>query len=274
MARGFLRQLYIQCRTYIAFDRALLRTACLAAFCIGLLVYAWPFILAPMHRTLALPTLVTIVSFVAFYELSLRDVPSGAVLTAILALCGGAGALWLGLILFYRPLPNDHAPLRPASDHVADVCAAPKGSMRVLLGHDQLVTGGKGPATPFRIASCPAPSLKRTAQGLTVSGFGYDDDGNAIWRLRDNQFARLQGDYLHVHRPDRASLGIYDKGEREVFFIRYLAPDAVRVRGRFLCGAAPLVSVGDDTIEIGGQRLSQPRCLKGGVNYLPRMLEQ
>ena len=49
---------------------------------------------------MALPVLVTSVSFAAFYELTLRDVSSGAVLAVILSLWGGAGALWLGLILF------------------------------------------------------------------------------------------------------------------------------------------------------------------------------
>ena len=61
-----------------------------------------------------------------------------------------------------------------------------------------------------------------------VSGFGYDDDGTVLWQLRDNQFVLLEGEYLHVHRPDRSSLGVYDKWEREIFFIRYLATDAVR----------------------------------------------
>src|SRR6185437_3537324 len=274
MDRDGLRQLYIQCRAYIEPDRTLVRTAAIAIFCIGLLVYNWSLILEPLHRAMALPLLATIISFAVFYELTMRDVPSGAVLAAILTLGGVAGALWLGLILFYKALPNDHAPLPPAGDHVADVCAAPEGGMRVLLGRDELLTRGKGAVTPFRIAGCPAPSLRRTAQGLMVSGFFYDDDGNALWRLRDNQFARLDGDYLHVHRPDRSSLGIYDKGEREIFFLRYLAPDAVRIRGRLLCGAAPRVSVSNRAIEIGGQRLSRPRCLKAGLNYAPPMTEQ
>jgi hypothetical protein len=148
--------------------------------------------------------------------------------------------------------------------------------MRILAGADQLVTSGKGPVTTFRVATCPAPSLRRSAAGLTVTGFGYDDDGNAIWELRDNRFARLQGEYLHVHRPDRSNLGLYDKWEREIFFVRYLAPDTVRIRGRFLCGGVPLVAISDSAIEIGARRFSQRRCLKdsgAGLNYVPRVVE-
>jgi hypothetical protein len=175
--------------------------------------------------------------------------------------------------MFYRPLANDQAPLLPAGERIVGLCNVPEDGVRILLGRDQLLASGKGPITPFRIATCPAPSLRRSAAGLTVAGFGYDDDGTAIWQLRDNQFALLEGEYLHVHRPDRSSLGLYDRWEREVFFIRYLAPDTVRIRGRFLCGDVPLVAIGDNAIEIGARRLSQRRCLRdsaAGLNYVPR----
>jgi hypothetical protein len=277
MDRHRLRQLYLQCRTYTTFDRALVRSFAITAFCAGLLAYDWHFILEPLHRAMALPLLAAIIGFAVFYELTIRDVSSGVVLAAILTVGGATGALWLSLILFHKVLPNDHAPLRPAGGQVADLCAAPADRMRILLGSDRLVTNAKGLVTPFRIATCPAPSLRRTAQGLTVSGFGYDEDGNALWRLRDNQFARLDGEYLHVHRPDRSSLGIYDRWEREIFFVRYLAPDTVRIRGLFFCGAAPPVAVGDSAIEIGARRFSQPRCLNdsaGGLNYVPLASER
>jgi hypothetical protein len=268
------RQLYLQCRSYNVFDRALLRTLGIAIFCAGLLAYNWHFLLEPLHRTMAFVVLATIISFAAFYELTMRDAPGGVVLAVILSVCGSAGALWLGLTLFYRPLANDQAPLLPAGQPIAGLCDAPGDGMRILLGRDQLLAGGKGPVTPFRIATCPAPSLRRSGAGLTVTGFGYDDDGTATWRLRDNELVLLEGEYLHVHRTDRSSLGLYDRWEREVFFVRYLAPDTVRIRGRFLCGGAPLVAISDNAIEVGARRFSQPRCLKdsaAGLNYAPRV---
>jgi hypothetical protein len=48
----------------------------------------------------------------------------------------------------------------------------------------------------------------------------------------------------------------------------------VRIRGRFLCGGAPLVAISDNAIEVGARRFSQPRCLKdsaAGLNYAPRV---
>jgi hypothetical protein len=270
--RDTARLLYIQSRTYIAFDRALLRTLLLAAFCVWLVVAHRHLLLSPLHRAMALAVMSTIISFIAFYELTVRDAPSGAVLAVILSVLGGAALLWLGLVLFYTPLPNDHAPLRPDRDHVSGLCVPAQSGMRVLVGWDQLLAKGDGQFTPFRVADCPAPSLRRTAQGLMVSGFGYDGDGSVIWQLSDNRFTRLEDDSLHLHRFDRGSLGIYDRWEREIFFVRFLAPDAVRMRGRFLCGAAPPVNISERVIEIGAQELSRPRCLKAGaaVNYAPR----
>ena len=112
-----------------------------------------------------------------------------------------------------------------------------------------------------------------------MTGFGYDDDGTVIWQLRDNQFERLQGDYLHVHRPDHHSLGLYDKEMGAGDFLRsaILVPDAVRVQGLFLCGAAPIVTISNRSVKIGSRRLSQPRCLKdspAGLNYVPPLTER
>ena len=52
----------------------------IAIFCAGLLVYKWHFLLEPLHRAMTLMVLVTIISFAAFYELTMRDAPSGVVL--------------------------------------------------------------------------------------------------------------------------------------------------------------------------------------------------
>ncbi len=245
----------------------------IAVFCVGLLVYDWHFILAPLHRPMTLLLLATVISFAAFYELTLRDAPGGALLTVILSVCSGVGALWLVLALFYTPLPNDNAPLLPGRGAVTS-CAAPRGALHILLGQDDVLARGKGPVTPFRVGTCPAPSVTRTATGLGITGFGYDDDGSMIYQLRDNRFTLLEGEYLHLHRPDHTSLGLYDKWEREIFFVRYLAADVVRIRGHFLCGGTAMVTITDSAAQIGSHRFSQPRCLKdSGPNYAPRPVE-
>src|SRR5579883_871276 len=261
------RQLYLQCKTYIRFDRVLLRSLVLLGLCLWLVIAGWHFVLAPEHRVLALALLASILSFAAFYDLTLRDAPSGMVLALILFLCGGAGALWLGLALFYRPLANDQTPLAPAGASMTGLCPGPAGALHLLIGPDDIVAHG----APFRVGTCPAPAIARTAHGLRVTGFGYDDDGNTMWQLKANRFDRLEGDYLHVHRQDASSLGLYDRWEREIFFIRYLAPDAVRIRVCLLFRPAPAVTISDDAVEIGSRRFTRPRCLTASPNYAPRV---
>ena len=69
------------------------------------------------------------------------------------------------------------------------------------------------------------------------------------------------GDYLHIHRPDKSTLGIYDRWENEILYVRYHDPSTVWVRGRFLCGDYPPVTIKEDSVTVGYTRLSQPSCL-------------
>ncbi len=94
-----------------------------------------------------------------------------------------------------------------------------------------------------------------------MDDFGYDGDGSVIFKIRHNLFDLMLGDYLHVHRPDRSTLGIYDQWENEIFYVRYLGPGAVRLRGRFLCGDYPPVTVKNASVTVGYARFSRPACL-------------
>ena len=71
----------------------------------------------------------------------------------------------------------------------------------------------------------------------------------------------MPGDYLHVDRPDSSSLGVYDRWENEILYVRHLNPGAVRLRGRFLCGDYPRVSVNNASVTVGYARLRRPDCL-------------
>ena len=111
---------------------------------------------------------------------------------------------------------------------------------------------------PFRAGICPGPHLTRTPRGLMIDFAGYDSSGAIIFRIQNNQFSLLQGDYLHIHRPSRSSLGLYGKNESEIFFVRYLAPGAVRIRGRFLCGDIAPQIIADDS--------PMPPCSRGTIS--------
>jgi hypothetical protein len=112
------------------------------------------------------------------------------------------------------------------------------------------------------VSGCSGPSLSLTPQGLVVDDFGYDGDGSVAFTVTHNVFQRLMGDYLHVHRPDKSTLGIYDRWEHEILYVRYLDRASVRIRGQFLCGDDnPLVTVTDSSVTVGYSRFSRPSCL-------------
>jgi hypothetical protein len=240
----------------------LLRGLVLAAICLGVLAYDWGFLAWPMHRVMALMVMAAVFSFAWFYEMTMRDQPMGRVLAGVLAIIGGAVVLWAGLTLFVRPLPNDATPLLAGAKTMdAQSCAAPPGTLTAVVGPDRIIAKGRGPFVPFEVAGCQGPSLTVTPKGLVVDDFGYDGDGSVAFRIRHNLFDRIEGDWLHLHRPDPSSLGVYDEWENEILYVRYLGPGEVRVRGRFLCGDHPRVTVGNSGVTVGEARYGQPACL-------------
>ena len=209
----------------------------------GGLLIAWnaPSLLPPEHRLIALLLIACGLSLALFVEMMARQLSLDWVLAGVAAVIGLAGLVWLGLRFFYVPLANDNAPLLPRRAAALKICP---GALNAGLG-DRWVQGGVKNFVPFRVGTCPGPSLTRTAAGLTVNAYGYDSSGTIIFRIQENRFTLLLGDYLHVHRPNRSVLGVYDKGEQEILRVDYLAPDTARIRGRFLCGdSAPIILAG------------------------------
>jgi hypothetical protein len=175
---------------------------------------------------------------------------------------GVAVLLWLGLTLLVRPLPDDAAPLIAAGETLdMQGCAVPPCALTVAVGADRISSQRRGAFVPFQVSSCSGPSLAVTPQGLVVNDVGYDGDGSVAFTLRHNLFQRLMGDWLHIHHPDRSTLGVYDEWENEILYVRYLGAGAVKVRGRFLCGEYPPVVVKDAGVTVGDSRTGQPGCL-------------
>jgi len=242
--------------------RDVVRGVVLGGICLWVLVYDWDSLAWPVHRVMALLVMTAIFTFAWFYELTMRDAPMGRVLTGVLAIMGGAVVLWVGLTLFVRPLPDDAAPLVAAGETLdMEGCAAPPGALTVAVGADRITSRSGGAFVPFKVSSCSGPSLQVTPQGLVVNDFGYDGDGSVAFTLRHNLFQRLMGDWLHIHHPDRSSLGVYDQWENEILYVRYLGQGVVRVRGRFLCGEYPPVLVKNASVTVGVSRYRQPGCL-------------
>jgi hypothetical protein len=240
----------------------LVRGVVLAGICLGVLVHNWSFLAWQMHRIMSLLVMAAVFSFAWFYELTMRDAPMGRVLAGVLAIIGGAVVLWGVLTLFTHRLPNDSALLVPAGETLeAQGCYRPPGAVMVAVGPDRIIGRGRAAFTSFKISGCSGPSFTVTPQGLVVDDFGYDGDGSVIFKIRHNLFDLMLGDCLHVHRPDASSLGVYDRWEHEILYVRYLNPGAVRLRERFLCGDYPRVKMTNASVTVGYARFQRSDCL-------------
>lgn len=224
----------------------------------GLLL--WAFMAGGFSPAVRMPVVLavaTVFGVLVVYELYIRDVPQGWVLAALLAILGaslGSYAVWLHL---QPPAPT--GPLRPAHDPSPENDCPRKPGPRDLLvafGTDRVVARGDGPITPIYVADCPALSLKRGRDGLMVNASFYDWNNDIAFRIENNiyePFAPLQ---LYAWRPDPSTLIVLDRFEKEVLYVRYLNPRAVRIRGRFLCGEAPQAVIHDNQILVGGVRMN------------------
>jgi hypothetical protein len=212
---------------------------------------------SPAVRAPVVLAVATVFGVLVVYELYIRDVPQGWVLAALLAILsaslGGYG-FWLHL----QP-PTPTGPLQPANDPSPENNCPDKPGLRDLLvafGTDRVVAQGDGPVTPITVADCPALSLKRGKGGLMVNASFYDWNNDIAFRIEDNVYEPFAPLQLYSWRPDPSTLIVLDRFEKEVLYVRYLNPHAVRIRGRFLCGEAPQAVIQDNQILVGGVRMN------------------
>ena len=125
----------------------------------------------------------------------------------------------------------------------------------IALGTNRVIASGAGPFTPLQANDCPTVKLIRRGNGLVVEGFGYDNTNSLAYSIRDTRLDMVMVPGLRARRPDPSSFVLADSFNQEVIHVRYLNPGAVRIRGRFLCGANSQVVVQDEGIWVGGLRL-------------------
>jgi hypothetical protein len=88
-----------------------------------------------------------------------------------------------------------------------------------------------------------------------VRAFFYDYNGDVAFSVMDNIYEPTLPLQLRQFRPDPHTIVILDRFDQEVLYLRYLNPNAVRIRGRFICGTAPQAVIRDDMILVGGIRI-------------------
>jgi len=104
--------------------------------------------------------------------------------------------------------------------------------MRIFLGNSACWTT-ETRHTVLEIAGQPIISLRRTDQGLAVSGRVFSADGRIVAELIDNRFYVNPNNYFRTERPDRHTLLVFDQEARLVLNVRHLNPLTVKLLGIF-----------------------------------------
>jgi hypothetical protein len=248
---------------------AILRLGKIAGCCLLFLALVWHGLWSSW-RPLTILTIASVFSAALLYELASCDARkewSAAILAAIWI---AAGISYLVLYRLDPPNPHWTGPLIAADDPMPQTtCGAlPPDALLLTFGPDTVIAQGNGPFTPIQVGTCPALTVTRTHGGLIVDAFGYDSDGNAVYRITHNRFEMILRGFLKAERPDKSTLRIVDNENRESLRVRYLNRNAVTVRGTFRCGETPPVTVGDARIAIGKTRITRKSCHTFGAGPL------
>ena len=190
------------------------------------------------------------------YELALRDASPGWIAGGVFAAIGVSIAAY-GFWLATRP-PVPVGPLLPARESTPHAgCFEKIGPKDLVMafGTHRAVGTGPGPFHPIRVDDCNVMALRRVGQGLMVKAFFYDWNNDVAFIVNDNVYQPTMPLQLRSFRPDPHTVVVLDRFDKEVLYVRYLNPNAVRIRGRFLCGEQPQAIIHDDRIFKGGIRI-------------------
>ena len=221
-------------------------------------------------RPLTLLTIASVFSGALYYELASRNARKQWTAIGLAAIWIMAAISWLFLNHIAPPNPRWSGPLIAADDPMPQIpCGAPpRDGILMIFGPTAVVARGNGPFTPIQVGTCPALTFKRTPDGLTIDAFGYDSDGNVVYRIAQNRLEMLVRGFLKTERPDKSTLRIVDDVQRETLLVRYANRNAVTVRGTFRCGDTPPVIIGDTQIAIAKTRTTQKSCHALGAGPL------
>ncbi len=210
-------------------------------------------------RPLTVLTIASVFSAAVLYELASREAPRRWAAISLATIWAGAALTYLVVNTVNPPNPHWTGALIAANEPTPQT-ACDQNSFRMLIGPQAVIAHGDGPFTPIQVGTCPALTLVRTNSGLMIDAFGYDSDGNVVYRITRNRFEMVLRGFLKAERPDKSTLRIVDEQGHESLSVRYLNHNAVAVRGTFRCGDTAPVIIGDAKITIGRMRITQKSC--------------
>jgi hypothetical protein len=106
--------------------------------------------------------------------------------------------------------------------------------------NDNLNSGSR---TLLRAGTCDVLKIRRSEGGLAVDADVVYPSGAVAAKIRGNNFHLFPPEFLHSETPDRGTLFLRNRDGKELFWIRYLNPNSVEIRGFFSCKGGPLVHI-------------------------------
>ena len=227
----------------------------------------------PNNHFLALVTGATAFSLVAWVEVTEEYFPQTAMMAFLLAF-----TVWLAVGPVLPEETETHGWLLPANDRSAETACpdtpwgiganlqVPEKMMTVALGHSGITIpffhGKAGDPkdeefaskanemrhTILTVGNCRAIAVTRKDGKLLIDADVFDSEGHLSATVKDNEFHLVQAQIAYPDRPDRSTLVVTGREKEELFWIRYLNPRSVKIRGYFACRNVPPVHIAESEI--------------------------
>jgi hypothetical protein len=167
-------------------------------------------------------------------------------------LIGGIGSFFLPPM--HPQETETHGWLVPANDPMpknecSRLSPLPAGSLLLAIaGGGAYITTRTTKFLVIKLGDCRLLWMQRGPQGLLIDADIFNPSGDLIARIRDNEFQLAFGQYSYVERTDASTLIVYDRGGKELLWLRYSNPNVVQLRGVFSCPNSLPITIENDRI--------------------------
>jgi hypothetical protein len=150
----------------------------------------------------------------------------------------------------------------PGNICAAHIKGALPADMKLVLVGDNGVLVHAGQNTPLlSVGGCKSAALYQTSNGVLLNVDDYDDYGQFVFRLVNNQLRLMGGRAVYEERAaGHGAASIRGESGDELLGITYLNPQTLRLRGQFACKGHAPVHIEDGKPIAGGAAAS---CLDG-----------
>jgi hypothetical protein len=170
---------------------------------------------------------------------------------------------------------ENHGWLLPANDPSPQTACTPDQSKQgdwffVTVAGGGVFTAAKNQLAVLTIGDHPTVLMERGPSGLLIDVDMLAENGALVVRIERNEWRAVPAQISYADRPDRNTLVVHDRAGKEIFWLRYMNSNTVKIRGIFhkLGNPTPIV-ISDDNITLSPDlRLYMP-LMPTAVPFVP-----